>query len=192
MSVLARTVRRPLWLVLVWLLGAPLAAQASPAIVADFDGDGQRDRAELVASEPASVRIYLSGTHKIAVIRSATPILGLAARDLDGDKRDELIARGSSTRLQVWTQHHNSFGKFHARHNPSRSRAGLNEERAESGPAESALDPDSAPSYPLALSTITPRTSVSPNALVVLVRQVAGHASPVIAPLGSRPPPSRS
>src|SRR5262245_44648063 len=86
--------RRLRSLSLIWaciLFGATVLS-AAPSVVADFDGDSQPDRAELSRREPSAVHVWLSATQSIAVVRSSTPILGIAARDLDGDKRAELIA----------------------------------------------------------------------------------------------------
>jgi hypothetical protein len=44
------------------------------------------------------------------VIRSRTPLLRIVVGDLDGDHRPELIARGTDSRIHVWTRRHNGFG----------------------------------------------------------------------------------
>jgi hypothetical protein len=192
MSVWLRSLQRPLWFVLAWLIGIGAASAAPSAIVGDFDGDGRHDRAELSAAEPSAVRIYLSTTHKTSVVHSKTPILSLVARDLDGDQRDELIVRGASARLQVWTKQRNRFAKVHPRHHASLPRARLDRHHVEQAPVDSALDPDPSPSHPAAIATTVQAVDAARNTTRVRARQVTGPVSPVFAPLGSRPPPARS
>jgi hypothetical protein len=95
------------------VLLAPHTAQAAERSVrADFDGDGQRDHASLDRLEPSVVRIWLSTTRSAAIVRSPTPIAGIAALDLDGDRRAELIAGGASTGLQIWTARRHGLSPF--------------------------------------------------------------------------------
>jgi hypothetical protein len=85
------------------------AAASDRSVVADFDGDGRHDRATLHGRGPSSeIHIWLSTIGSVAVIRTPTRIGAIAASDLDGDHRDELIGR-TSTRLQVWTVRQRRF-----------------------------------------------------------------------------------
>jgi len=111
-----RAVRRTLWLMLACtLLLAGFASAAEPSLTADFDGDGLGDRAMLDRTEPSVLRIWLSTTNATATIRSQTPIIHLAATDLDGDRRSELIA-GGRTGLRVWTKKHRDFRSYRPHH----------------------------------------------------------------------------
>ena len=70
-----RVLRHRLWLACVCLLlGATVAAASTPSVVADFDGDGQHDRAE-VSPRGSAIHIWLSATRSTSVLRSRTPIL---------------------------------------------------------------------------------------------------------------------
>jgi hypothetical protein len=85
-------------------------AFASDRVVGDFDGDGLRDHVAISHGDPRVLRVWLSSTHRIDVIHSPEPILHIAAADLDGDRRPELVARVSS-KLRVWMRRN---GRFHA------------------------------------------------------------------------------
>ena len=109
----AGALRTVLWALCVCALLAPRAARAAePSVLADFDGDGQRDRATLDGVERSILRVWLSATNSTAILRSQTPIAGIGARDLDGDLRAELIAGGVSPGLQVWTKLRTGFTRF--------------------------------------------------------------------------------
>ena len=85
-------------------------AFAGKRVVGDFDGDGLRDHVAISPEDPTVLRVWLSSTHRIDIIHSPEPILHIAAADLDGDRRTELVARVSS-RLRVWMRRN---GRFHA------------------------------------------------------------------------------
>src|SRR5262245_32117847 len=89
----ARVFRRALWLVWFSLLfGVQTASASGLTVVADFDGDGRRDRAVLERVESRVLRVWLSASRSTSVVHSKTPLLNIAATDLDGDGRHELIA----------------------------------------------------------------------------------------------------
>lgn len=71
--------------------------------VADVDGDGVRDRVTLDRRDPSVVRVRLSSTGTVSVLRSARPISSLVAHDLDGDHKAELIAADTRGAVHVWT-----------------------------------------------------------------------------------------
>lgn len=102
---------------LVWLLLVTLApgALAAETISADFDGDGLRDRAFVDKQEPSVIRVWLSRSRRIDVVRARTTISAIAASDLDGDRKAELIALGRSTDLQIWTRDRSGFCAFGSR-----------------------------------------------------------------------------
>lgn len=106
------SIRRTLWLAAsVCLLLTRFASAGEATLAADFDGDGHHDRVVLDGAQPSVLRIWLSATNATAEIHSHTPIVRVVARDLDGDRRPELIA-GSGSGLQVWTRRHHSFRAF--------------------------------------------------------------------------------
>jgi hypothetical protein len=90
------------------------ASATEPTLSADFDGDGDRDHAVLDHAEPTLLHVWLSSTNATATIRSQTPIIHLAATDLDGDRRSELIA-GDRTGLRIWTKTHHDFRSYRPR-----------------------------------------------------------------------------
>lgn len=113
MTLPAGALRRILWAICVCVLLAPHAAHAAErSVLADFDGDGQRDHASLDRLEPSVLRVWLSTTRSTTIVRSPTPIAGIAALDLDGDRRAELIAGGASAELQVWSTHRGGLSPF--------------------------------------------------------------------------------
>jgi hypothetical protein len=184
---------RLLWLLgVVLLLGAPAAAAADSVVFADFDGDGQRDHAELSRREPSAIHVWLSTTQTIWVVRSATPVLDLAARDLDGDRRAELIATNASAGLQIWSDRHTGFAPFHLKRVARVPHVRLPRHHMDDGSEEAPTTDDGetlAP--PIALELIPPaRAPALPPARVpppIVVR----HESPrVLAPLAPRPPPA--
>src|SRR5262245_32209562 len=84
------------------ILCAP-SAYANERVLADLDGDGVRDHVSLSRHDPTIVRVWLSSTRKIDVIRSREPILHIAAADLDGDAHAEIVARLPKS-LRVWAR----------------------------------------------------------------------------------------
>ena len=68
---------RPLWLVGVFLLIGATVAGAASAVIADFDGDSQPDRAELSHREPSAVRIWLSTTRRTSIIRFSSAVVSV-------------------------------------------------------------------------------------------------------------------
>lgn len=185
-------VRRVLWLTWAVLLVARVAAAASPRVVADFDGDGQHDSAVVDTGRSSPVlRIWLSATRAVVLVRSATPILSVGAADLNGDGRDELVAVDGSTRLRVWTVHRAQFERVRPHPVP---REGLVQQGYPSV--------DDAPDYvPPVVTTSTPGAIAliaSPNHAPPargVIRCQFDHAgalrSPaLLAPSAPRPPPS--
>jgi hypothetical protein len=180
----------PVWLVWAYLLIGPSVAAAAPSVIADFDGDRQPDRAELSHREPSAVRIWLSTTRRTSVVRSSSPILSIAARDLDGDRRAELIATKASTGLQVWTARRHGFAAF----NPKRVTLStlspptchsVDDCSAEAAEATDQRAPDppvpSLPSQACAVASTAARVSTR----IVVIPE----SSDVFAPLSPRPPP---
>ncbi len=104
------------WVALVVVVLLPRTALADHLVAADFDGDGKRDFASVDRPLSPGVRVWLSSTRKSRLLTSERPLLDLAARDLDGDGRDELIAFDGSPTLQIWkASHHKKFARYPAR-----------------------------------------------------------------------------
>ena len=99
--------RRALWLACAATIGfAPCAVAAERLLSADFDGDGRHDRVAIDRRDPSLLRVWLSATGATELIRNARPLLRVAAIDLDGDRRPELIATDTSVAgLHVWKKH---------------------------------------------------------------------------------------
>lgn len=104
MSLGAAPLRRLLWLFAASvLLCGRVAGAADQALYADFDGDGLGDHATVDSRTPTVLHVWLSRTGTTSLIRSGRSFLGIAAADLNGDRRAELIADDPSAELHVWT-----------------------------------------------------------------------------------------
>ncbi len=120
MTRMALSVRRGLWLALFGvLLSAPHLEAQQPGLAVDFDGDGQHDRVVISAGQPSVLHVWLSATGTTEVIRSVEPLLNIAAVDLDGDRRPELIASGSSPALRIWTRGVKGFRAYRPKPAPA-------------------------------------------------------------------------
>src|SRR5436190_561117 len=109
------TLRRAFWMVCAGILLLPRFAAANPALTIDLDGDGRRDQVVLEGREPSIVTVWLSASGSTQAIRTRVPILQIIAVDLDGDRRPELVARGSDSQLHVWTRKRNGFHAYRQR-----------------------------------------------------------------------------
>jgi hypothetical protein len=175
----------------VCLLVGPSAAHAAQrSVVADFDGDGYRDHATLDDLEPSLLHVWLSATRSTAVVRSRSPLFGIAARDLDGDRRAELIAGGRATGLQVWTSRHATFSRFQPRpvppgglHPPVRHKV---DDAPEPMPA--AVTP-ATPSFDALLLIQRPRAPAAPATALIHPHAAPSPSAPANSPFGPRPPP---
>jgi hypothetical protein len=191
MRALVRVLRSPLWLALLCLLGrAQVAAAADAWVVADFDGDGFRDRAALDRRDPSVLRVWLSTTHRVSLIHSTAPVVGVGARDLDGDRRDELIVGTRATGIQVWTTRRHGLTPFRPWHS---RRAAL----ARSGHAGIDDQPTNRP-IPIASETQAARGALAATPsgqpiliTVALIPRVTTNlrSALLLAPSGPRPPP---
>jgi len=93
----------------------PSVCAAELDLRADFDGDGQYDRVLLDRHEPSLIRVWLSKTGCTAFVRTPMPVSAIVASDLDGDHKAELVTRGATTGLQIWTKGRKGFHRFRAR-----------------------------------------------------------------------------
>jgi hypothetical protein len=93
----------------------PHAASAAQwSLSGDFDGDGRRDWAAVDRDDPRLLHVYLSNTRQTTIIRSRTPIRALAAANLDGDQRQELVVRVGRSGLRVWKRGDSHFRRIRA------------------------------------------------------------------------------
>ena len=90
--------------VLLW----PRTGFADQQVRADFDGDGQLDRAQMQSS---GVVVWLSKARVFSALRGSGHTVQLAAVDIDRDGRPELVAMDAATGLHVWKAH--KSGKLH-------------------------------------------------------------------------------
>jgi hypothetical protein len=192
MHAIACAHRRAVWLVWFGLLFGPHTVFASGlTVVADFDGDGRHDRAELERRESSLLRVWLSTSRSTSIVRSSSPLLTIAASDLDGDGRHELIASGALGRLQVWTKRRHGFVPLHPKRQTSRASSG----QAPRTVTDRSTDTSGAelPTGPIAPSlTLTAWYSPPPFVLgcTPTTRVVTRCSQPdLLARLGSRPPP---
>jgi hypothetical protein len=175
----------------VCVLLAPHAAHAAErSVVADFDGDGYHDRATLDGREPSVLRIWLSTTRTTAIVRSRSPLAGIAASDLDGDGRAELIAHAPASGLQVWTRRHTRFSRVRPRQAPPGAFERPARHNVEDDPRGLPVAVAPAPPSSAALASVPqPRAPAS----VAAAPFDPGHAAPPLAPARSpfapRPPP---
>jgi hypothetical protein len=172
------------------LLCAPRAYASGAAVVADFDGDGHRDRVSLDAHEPFIVRIWLSATKSIHIIRSSQPLRAVTAVDLNGDRRSELIATTRSSGLHVWTKARAGFRAYHRKRPASRDFTRPDRRTVDDDGDDAALAIDAARPAPPS-TAITNHRRGPPPAVHADVREQthAVRASVALARFSPRPPP---
>ena len=181
-----------LWALCACLLLLPRAAAAAdPSLTVDFDGDGLHDSVRLDQRRPSVLRVWLSASGTMQVLVSRRPLHRVAATDLDGDHRPELIASDSQARIHVWTPGSEGFFRYRPRQSipnglskPTGHRVdghGRDPEEAFSGgaftPPELTRTPPAAP--PDRASVICPPLDERP-----------GLASSSADPFSPRPPPA--
>jgi VCBS repeat protein len=190
----ASTRRRVFWMVCACALLLPGFAAAKPslAIGFDLDGDGRGDQVVLDRDRPLVLQVWLSNSGTTQVIRSRVPILQVAAADLDGDHRPELIASDGDSQLQVWTRKRKGFHSYRARHAvPSASQREVR--RIDDTNAEPPGEITSPPFAPFAL-TLCP-SARAPG--LEAAASGAPHAAcdfrslTAVDPFAPRPPPAR-
>jgi hypothetical protein len=174
------------------LLFTPRVVAASHhTVVGDFDGDGRHDRATLKRHAHSSeIRIWLSTTNATTVIQSPDRIGAIAARDLDGDHRDELIGR-ESLNLQIWSVREQSFHRLHPQKD---DRAGWNgspaPNRVEDPPEEEpAADATAGASSVAVLLAPRPRAPDLIPASLASSLSAGFRSAQLLAPVAPRPPP---
>jgi hypothetical protein len=187
----SRVARRILWIAFTCLLVTRVAAAAGNRLSADFDGDGRYDLAALLQGGAVpSVQVWLSTTRAVTVVRIEAPVSAIAAADLDGDRRAELIAGGATMSLHVWTLRDRAFERIE----PRRTRTGGLSRRTEHGVDDQgdqalAAVPASSPMRAALRHASRPRAPDVTAALVV-PEDVHGQSPSLASPLGPRPPPA--
>src|SRR3954463_2498295 len=143
-----------LWLTGVCAMLASPVAAATGTLTADFDGDGNNDRVTIDRAEPSVLHVWLSATGTGTSVRSRRPVLQIAARDVDGHHRPELITTEAggwpwwkpAHALRVWKQDaRRGFRTFHPPHRtPGTLKAPSGETPDDDPPADDATDGDGA------------------------------------------------
>lgn len=105
----------------VWLcLWAAMLVAALPRVAtagdlhADFDRDGVSDRVTIDPASTKLLHIWLSTTQTERELRTSRPVYGMAALDLDGDGRPELVVADAQATLHVWR--HSDNGRMRLVH----------------------------------------------------------------------------
>ncbi len=190
----ASSMRRVLWLLCcAVLLGAPRVDARDPALAADFDGDGQRDRVTLSGEDSSVLHVWLSATGMTEIIRSREPVLHVVAADLDDDRRPELIASGRTAALGIWTRGSHGFRAFRPRRAPAvpdfnrTARRTLDDGPFEPLPATNVTTPLPWPASRTEHGApVSPAWRHSPDA------ESAALSKPFFTHVGPRPPPAPS
>lgn len=170
------------------------AADSVPSL-ADVDGDGLRDRITLDRRDPSLVRVRLSTTGRTSVIRSARPLSSLLARDIDGDRRAELIAADVQGALHVWTRKPRTrgFRAIHARSSASGYVGRPSRRALDDAPSS---DEPSSPTPSFSSAVLSPAvTAVGPldrSSAAGPITHTQPHSLTGLAPRAPRPPPRRS
>lgn len=184
-------IRRALWLAFAaLLLLTRIAGAAYPALSADFDGDGHRDHVIVDHAQPSVVHVWLSSTNATADIHSHAPIVRLVARDLDGDRRSELIANADGG-VQVWTRKRHGFHAFRPDRGGDADLARQSRRAFDDGPAESGAAIQWTAGATLALTLAPePRAPDAPSSLSRVTPDTSLPARVLLAFYGPRPPPT--
>lgn len=172
------------------LLAPRLVAASHHTVVGDFDGDGRHDRATLKRHGHSSeIRIWLSTTNATTVIHSTARIGAIAARDLDGDHRDELIGRESLT-LQIWSVRDQRFHRLRAHKGPAEWFGGPAPNRVED-PSDEVPAADSTAGASLVALLLSPRPRPPDRIPEPLQSDVSAgfRSAHLLAPVAPRPPP---
>jgi len=184
-----------LWALCACLFLLPLAAGASgaaePSLAVDFDGDGRHDTVRLDRHRPSVLRIWLSASDTTQVLVSRRPLSHVAATDLDGDHRPELIASDSQSRLHIWTPRARGFRRYQPRHSIPKALTSPTRPRVDGRNREPEEVLTGVAFGPPALSR-TEHLAPPAGASRVCVprREVTCPASPAARPFSPRPPPA--
>lgn len=172
------------------LLCSRVSAAGDRFLTADFDGDGRHDCVTLDQRDPSLLRVWLSATNSTLLIRSEAPVLDIAATDLDGDRRAELIARDDSAALRIWTNKRAGFHKFKPQRAPLPGLAVSHHHRVDDGPAGETAEFSSVSTSLLAL-LLSPAPRAPATVERSHLRLARRLSRPVLleSPFAPRPPP---
>jgi hypothetical protein len=142
--------------------------------------------------EPLIVHVWLSKSGETQVIRSRVPILQIAAADLDGDNKLELIAHGSDSKLHVWKRKHRGFHSYRRRDAARSSIEGRNCRSFDGNETEPLGEDASTPYAPFALTLCASARAPGREASNTRAHQTvrAFHSFAAVDPFAPRPPPA--
>jgi hypothetical protein len=188
----ALTLRHAFWIACACVLLLPQFAAAEPSPVIDFDGDGRRDQFTLERGEPSVIRVWLSKSDTTQMIRTSVRLLRVAATDLDGDHRPELIALDRQSQIHAWTHEHKAFHPYRPRDVVPRARDQRNRRSVEDkdrGPSGAIASTQLAP-YALTLCASQRRPGLEASRPCAPRTGRAGRSSTAVDPFAARPPPA--
>ena len=185
--------RTVLWLAFTCLLlCGRVAAAAELSVTGDLDGDGQRDRVTFDRADPCVLKVWLSAAGTTWTVRSRTPIVRIAVKDLDGDHRAELIARGRAPGLLVWTtRKHKGFKTYRPRRTtaPSVSRSTRHAVRSDDPGTASGAEAPGSSGLALLLSN-RPRAPARVESISLESATPSLRRSLLLDAFAPRPPPT--
>jgi len=182
---------RAFWIVCAFFLLLPRAAAAAESsLEIDFDGDGRRDLVALSRQEPTVVHVWLSASNTRQTIHTGAPLLRIAAADLDGDRRPELIAADSALQIHVWAHAPRGLRSYRPRDGvpPALMRP---DRRSVDNGREPASAITGAPAVPVTATLSASPHPPAPGSVACAPRQKGtGRSFRAFDPLVPRPPPT--
>jgi len=182
---------RVVWIVCASLCLLPrLAAAAEPSLTIDLDGDGRHDRVVVDGRRPDTLQVWLSQSGTTHILRSHTPLQRVAARDLDGDLRPELIASDSESRIHVWTPRGKKFHRYRPRQKLPEQLTSSTSQRLD-GRGPDSGDTVTYSGFAPALLRASWQTPTNDTfRVLVLSGTHTKERAPAVQPFAPRPPPS--
>jgi hypothetical protein len=186
------SIRHAVWLACICILFCgPVAAASELKLRADLDGDGQRDRVTLDHGQPYVLQVWLSASQTTWTVRSHTPIVRVVVSDLDGDNRPELITRGNTAGLTVWTRRaHRGFKKYRPRRVVTASLARTARHAVHDGVPDTSSGALSSGSSTLGLLFDSRPRAPAPVSAIQIDAEIVRDSRPIILDaFAPRPPP---
>ncbi len=174
-------------------LAVPGVARAQ-TIFADVDRDGIRDVLSVSNTSRSILQVWFSATQTFRKLHTPRPIFRVAAMDVDGDGRPEIVASDTSARLHVWRQ--GKSGRLH-RVLPRRPAPfTFSSTQSLDGPSSDSADvPSNSSGSNVKSSGESPATGLA-RPVLIGVRLRAADAPVVLDrrydPAGCRPPPPQA
>src|SRR6187549_2312477 len=193
-----RDMSRPLirLVLLIWglcacLLLLPQAAAGSTSVVADFDGDGRNDTVRLDQHRPSVLQVWLSASGTTHVLVSRRPLRHVVADDLDGDRRPELIASDSQSRIHVWTPRPKGFRAYHPRQAIPKELSAPSGRSVDGRNGEPKEAVTGGATGPFSLTRTLPLVPPDDSSIAGVQQAASARpASPAVQPWSPRPPPA--